>query len=182
MSDVADRTRSIAAPDGEPPLQDRAVEAPGLGPLADSLGFHLRLAQEASFAAFAGRVAASDPDAAGLRPGRYAVLALIDRNPGLTQTALGQASGRDKSTLTPVLNDLALRGLVRRDRTAGDKRSYALTLTEAGQSALRRLSACAGEHERELDRLVGPEARPVLMAALRRIAAHLGEQNGSEDR
>jgi hypothetical protein len=55
-----------------------AVEPLSLGPLADFIGFHLRLAQEASFQAFARRVRDLD-----LRPGRFAVLALIGENPGI---------------------------------------------------------------------------------------------------
>src|ERR1043165_8828555 len=52
----------------------------------------------------------------GTRPGRFATLMLIGRNPGISQTALSRANGRDKSSLTPVLNDLDRRGLATRDR------------------------------------------------------------------
>ena len=52
-----------------------------------------------------------------MRPGRFAMLTLIGRNPGISQTALSRANGRDKSTLTPLLADLVRRGLVRRTRT-----------------------------------------------------------------
>ena len=68
-------------------------QSTALGPLADMVGYHLRLAQEASFRAFAQRVGARS-----LKPRRFAILLLIDQNPGLTQTALSRASGRDKST------------------------------------------------------------------------------------
>ena len=139
-----------------------------LGPLGDAIGFRLRIAQEAAFAAFARR--ARD---AGLRPGRYALLTLIAENPGLSQCALGAAAGRDKSTLTPAMRDLERRGLVRRARAEDDRRAWAVTLTPAGTAALRSLRAAAGAHDAELDALVGPAARAGFVAALSRIVAGL---------
>jgi DNA-binding MarR family transcriptional regulator len=139
-----------------------------LGALDGLVGFHLRLAQEASFAAFARRVGQSD-----LRPGHFAFLALIGENPGLTQTALGAAAGRDKSTLTPALDDLERRGLILRRRAAASRRSYELFLTAAGETALRGLIAHAEAHDSEIDRMIGPEERAALIRALRRIARGL---------
>ena len=137
-----------------------------LGRLDEFVGFHLRLAQEASFAAFAKLAGKLD-----VGPGRFAILALIGENPGLTQTALGAAAGRDKSTLTPALDDLERRGLILRRRAPTDRRSYALALTPKGQATLRKLMACAEAHERELDRLVGSEDKAKFVRTLQRIAA-----------
>ena len=74
------------------------------GPLATWIGFNLRMAQESAFQAFSRRSLE-----VGESPGRFATLTLIARNPGISQTALSRANGRDKSSLTPVLNDLARR-------------------------------------------------------------------------
>ncbi|HEY8612275.1 MAG TPA: MarR family winged helix-turn-helix transcriptional regulator [Roseomonas sp.] len=139
-----------------------------LGLLGDTLGFHLRLAQEASFAGFARRTGDS-----GLKPGHFATLVVIHENPGLSQTALGAAVGRDKSTLTPKLTELERRGLIRRDRAATDRRSYALTLTPAGEEALAALQVHAAAHDRALDRLVGSENRDAFLDMLRRLIAGL---------
>jgi len=141
----------------------------GYGPLAEWIGFNLRMAQEASFIAFARRARS----VAGTRPGRFAVLTLINENPGISQTALGRAAGRDKSTLTPVLNDLVRRGWVRRLRNREDRRTYLLTLTPSGKKRLRRLNACARHHEHNLDRVIGSEDRTRFLAVLRRIAAEI---------
>lgn len=139
-----------------------------LGLLENTLGFHLRLAQEASFAAFARRSGDS-----GLKPGHFAALVIIHNNPGLSQTALGAAIGRDKSTLTPKLAELERRGLLRRDRADADRRSYALTLTPAGEAALSALTAHAAAHDAALDRLVGAGNRAALLDTLRRLVAGL---------
>lgn len=152
------------------PGKDAVVPMPAvqLGPLENFIGFHLRLAQEASFRAFARRVGDRR-----LRPSRFAIMALIAENPGITQTALSQASARDKSTLTTALDDLVARGLVLRERSADDRRSYALTLTARGRQVLARLMTHAAAHDRQLDELVGPAGKVALLRLLRRIIGGL---------
>jgi DNA-binding MarR family transcriptional regulator len=133
--------------------------------LSDVIGFHLRVAQEASFQAFKQRVGNAD-----LKPGRYAILCIIAERPGLTATELSRACGRDKSTLTPALKDLSQRGFVIRARTPSDERRYTIELTQAGEQLLRQLRVHARAHDLELDRIVGPENRAGFIASLRRIA------------
>ena len=69
------------------------------------------MAQEAAFQAFS-----LLSQEVGESPGRFATLTLIARNPGISQTELSLANGRDKSSLTPVVEDLVKRGLVERKR------------------------------------------------------------------
>src|SRR5215510_14231769 len=138
------------------------------GPLADWIGFNLRMAQAAAVQAFS-RLAKE----IGTRPGRFATLMLIGRNPGISQTALSRANGRDKSSLTPLLVDLVRRGLVRRTQTHNDRRSYGLTLTKAGEQLLEQLGACAREHERKLDAVIGSRARAQFLKTLRKLAAEM---------
>jgi DNA-binding MarR family transcriptional regulator len=139
------------------------------GPLQHWIGFNLRMAQAASFQAFSRR--SKD---IGLRPGRFATLTLIGENPGISQTALSRANGRDKSTLTPLIADLVRRRLVRRVREENDRRSYGLTLTSAGEKMLAQLTECAGQHEEELDRLVGRRERAQFLATLKKLTDALG--------
>jgi DNA-binding MarR family transcriptional regulator len=139
------------------------------GPLSDWIGFHLRMAQIASFQAFAHEVGEVD-----LPPGRFALLTLIGRNPGISQTVLSRAAGRDKSTLTPALRDLKRRGLIRRERLESDRRSYHLSLTQDGETMLRRLAECAARHDANLDRIVGLRDKPRLLRILRKIMSELG--------
>ena len=135
--------------------------------LDDYIGFHLRLAQNASFKAFKRHTKDNK-----LRPGWFAVLSLIGNNPGISPMALSRASGRDKSTITPVLRDLFSAGLIRREPVPADKRSYALFLTETGETRLSYLAACAADHDKELDGIVG-EGKRELLEILRRIVTAL---------
>lgn len=143
--------------------------------LSDAIGYHLRLAQEASFQAFQQRV--GNPD---LKPGRYSILTILAENPGLTPTELSRACGRDKSTLTPALKDLVARDLVQRHHTPDDQRSYKVSLTLAGERLLRKLRTHAQAHDRALDRIVGAR-KTEFLAILRRIAAELSDAAQDED-
>jgi DNA-binding MarR family transcriptional regulator len=138
-----------------------------LGVLGDYIGFHLRQAQNVSFRAFKRQTGDSD-----LRPGWFAVLTLIDANPGITPILLSRASGRDKSTLTPVIRDLTYREFIRRMPVPGDKRSYGLALTAAGKKKLKALAHHAAVHDTKLDEIAGAK-KTELIALLRRISALL---------
>jgi DNA-binding MarR family transcriptional regulator len=138
------------------------------GPLATWIGFNLRMAQEATFQAFSRR-----SQEIGETPGRFATLMLISRNPGISQTELSHAAGRDKSSLTPVVEGLVRRGLVERRRVSSDRRTYRLNLTPAGKKTLTMLIRCARQHERNVDRVIGRRDRSRFLALLKKIAAEI---------
>jgi DNA-binding MarR family transcriptional regulator len=151
----------------------RNGEAIGLsvnfGPLSHWVGFNLRMAQEAAFQAFSHL-----SQEIGESPGRFATLTLIARNPGISQTELSLANGRDKSSLTPVVEDLVKRGLVERKRMDSDRRTYRLNLTPSGKKVLTMLTRCARRHERNLDRVIGERDRKRFIQILKKIAADHG--------
>lgn len=138
------------------------------GPLETWVGFNLRMAQEHAFAAFSRR-----SQEIGESPGRFATLTLIARNPGISQTGLSHANGRDKSSLTPVVEELVQRGLVERKRMRADRRTYRLNVTPAGKRTLVLLTRCARRHERELDRIIGARDRKSFLQILKKIAAEI---------
>ncbi|HZP70283.1 MAG TPA: MarR family transcriptional regulator [Pseudolabrys sp.] len=138
------------------------------GPLAHWVGFNLRMAQEAAFQAFSHL-----SQEVGESPGRFATLTLIARNPGISQTELSFANGRDKSSLTPVVEDLVRRGLVERKRMDSDRRTYRLYLTSSGKKVLTMLTRCARRHERNLDRVIGERDRKRFIQILKKIAAEI---------
>ena len=150
-------------------LRDKSGAEIDFGPFGDWIGFQLRMAQIASFQSYARHAQGN-----GLSPGRFAVLILIDRNPGISQTMLSRAIGSDKSTLTPLLDDLVKRGLISRGRTRADRRIYELKLTDQGRKAMRAMHERAQQHESGLDEIVGPEDRALFMKILRKISAALG--------
>ena len=138
------------------------------GPLGHWVGFNLRMAQEAAFQAFSRR-----SQEIGESPGRFATLMLIARNPGISQTELSLANGRDKSSLTPVVEELVRRGLVDRKKMESDRRTYRLNVTPAGKRILTMLTRCARRHERNLDRVIGERDRKRFIQILKKIAAEI---------
>jgi DNA-binding MarR family transcriptional regulator len=159
------KTKMRPGPDAPRPID--------FGWLGGTVGFYLRTAQEAAFQAYARR--ANDADG---RPWRFAVLALIDANPGLTQGELAAAIRRNTSSLTPMLDDLCRQGYVSRQRLESDRRTYALTLTAKGDAARVKLMASAIAHEREVDRIVGA-SRAQFIRVLQSLATALAQSEST---
>ena len=134
-----------------------------LGFLSDFVGFHLRLAQDASYRAFAKH---REKDL--IKPGRFPALAIIHLNPGISQSALGRAIARDKSTVSPLIKDLQKNGFISRKPSALDRRSVTLSLTKKGERTLEKLKIRAKDHENELDALIGA-SKGRLMSLLDKI-------------
>ena len=145
------------------------AEAVNRGVLEEYLGFFLRQAESASFRAFKRQTGVAQ-----LKPGWFAVLTIIDRNPGITPVVLAKACGRDKSTITPILRDLLREQLIRRAEIPKDRRSYALHLTEGGVAELSHLAVAAAAHEDELEAILGAERKANLLEMLRRVVGELG--------
>ncbi|MGH6989342.1 MAG: MarR family winged helix-turn-helix transcriptional regulator [Stellaceae bacterium] len=145
-----------------------AVPEIDLGALKNFVGFNLRLAQDVSFRSFAQRTGMKH-----LRPGRFAALMVLRDNPDITPGALGRAIARDKSSVTPLVQDLQRNGLIRRKSSPTDHRSVTLTLTPAGQRLLRDLIGHARAHDDQLDEIAGA-AKAEFVAILQRIADAFG--------
>lgn len=135
----------------------------------DVIGYHLRVAQEASFQAFSAMLEKTD-----LKPGWYSILTILAEYDGLTPSELSLVSGRDRSTLTSTLKGLSIRGLIERQQNPDDQRSYSVRLTDEGRRMHVRLHAFAEEHDRRLDAIVGQD-KDALIAILARIVGALGK-------
>ena len=151
-------------PSDKPAGADRDAEI-SLGLLPSLLGYTLRRAQVAVFQNFAETVGATE-----LTPGQFGVLAVIEANPGLSQTQLGNALGIDRSTVVAVIDRLEARGLVARQPAPNDRRSHALHLSDGGKTTLRRLTERVRAHEREIARHLSADEQTHLIELLGRVA------------
>src|SRR5580698_8599674 len=84
-----------------------------LAGLDDHVGYMLRRAQLAVFGDFI-----ACQHGAVTRPGQFSILAVIDRNPGLSQSRVCAALGIKRANLVAVIDELETLGLVRRDASA----------------------------------------------------------------
>ncbi len=138
--------------------------ATDLAGLDKQVGYMLRQAQLAVFADFiAGRKGAV------ARPGQFSILAVIERNPGLSQSRVCAALGIKRANLVAVIDHLESLGLVRRDTSATDRRSNRLQLTPAGQRALRGALDDQALHEARITRLLGVAGRRTLLKQLAKL-------------
>jgi DNA-binding MarR family transcriptional regulator len=161
--------------DGGDPLIDADDELAIPTAFRDVIGYHLRIAQDASFHAI--RQGALD---GAIKPGWYTILTILHDSPGLTPGALSRSCGRDRSTLTGTLKDLSASGLITRRRNASDQRSYSVRLTPNGTAMLDRMRAHAAHHDARLDAIVG-EHKPLLLTLLRRIASQLRQDEPKQE-
>jgi len=129
--------------------------------LTDHVGYLTRRAQLWIFQDFRRTLGPLD-----IRPAQYSVLTVIGANPGLTQMALAHALGIERSRLVHLLDSLQSRSFVERISSAVDRRSHAVHLTLAGQSALVQIKAMAAQHERNVAEKIGPQRRKELLQLL----------------
>lgn len=69
----------------------------------------------------------------GLTHAQFDIVATLGNTPGMSYKELGQRTLITKGTLTGVIERLEQKGLVARSRNSGDKRSFFVCLTAAGE-------------------------------------------------
>lgn len=106
----------------------------------------------------------------GLKPPHAGILRVIDQADGLSQQALVEKLGVVPSRLVVLLDELERRGLVERRDRPGDRRSYALHLTEAGREAWKQIVRIARQHQDDLCAALDESEQEQLAGYLRRIA------------
>src|SRR5580692_7287230 len=136
-----------------------------LGPLARYVGYALRRAQLAVFASFTSVLSQFD-----LKPGQFAVLIVIDENPGLRATDVCNALGFQKTNFAPLIRTLEQRGLVRRRSSTHDRRTQTLQLTAHGKRLLTRATKVHRKLERAVVARVGAAATARLLEQLNALA------------
>ena len=133
-----------------------------LGPLPGFIGYPLRRAQITVFEDFM-RAAGK----AGLRPGQFSTLVVIDANPGSKQTEVAAALGIQGTNFVAMINQLEERKLV--ERRPLDRRSYGLHLTPQGRTMLARALKLQMAQEARYEALLGAEGHRKLLALLEKI-------------
>jgi Transcriptional regulators len=149
--------------DGE---QAQPVDGHGTSPLDESIGFLMGVAYRKLVQLFAQRLKPYD-----ITPEQWAVLVRIAEREGMIQKDIADRSGKDRPTVTRILDALESKSLIVRRICGSDRRSYRIFATEQGKA----LTAATIPIEREAltDAMEGfsdAEANE-LKSQLRRIAA-----------
>lgn len=138
------------------------------GVLQDFVGMYLRVAYEAAYADFTRRL---EPKA--LKPGYFTILTLIVRNPRISQTQIGMASARDKSTVTNALRWMEDEGLITRLKSVRDRRAHLSVATKEGVALQKWMEDRALAHLQALHDAIGDAEYAPFIATLRRMAERL---------
>ncbi len=135
--------------------QDDGIE---LGVLTTLAGYHLRRASNAFGDDFK-RVLAGT----GMRRALFAILSVVEANPGINQGATGRVLGIQRANMVALINELVDRGWVDRNVDAGNRRAFALTIGRAGSAKLAECHARIREHEEQmLSGLDAPDRRRLI--------------------
>jgi len=90
---------------------------------------------------------------------QYAVLAAAAEHEGATQADLVRSTGIDRSTLADMATRMIAKGLLERERSTLDARANAVSLTEAGRSALEDAKPRMAAADARLLKLIGGHGR-----------------------
>jgi DNA-binding MarR family transcriptional regulator len=134
---AAKKSRPLeAADDGKRPLD--------LSALQQTPGFMIRILQLLNFEAFFRHFGAL-----GLTPVEYSILMTVRDNEAVTQSELAAVLKMRLPNLVKILSELEEDGIIKRKRSARDKRAVELSLSAAGQKRAdeaRRLGETFNEH------------------------------------
>ncbi len=157
-------------------MVESAVEAEGptsveLGRLEQNLGYHLRVAQLRIFGAFSEVANAHE-----LTPSQFAVLLLIEANPGIKQIELAEMLDLDRSSVMRLVDRCEAAKLVRRGSSKADRRIAPPVLTARGRALLEKLEPEVARKEAAASGLTRAE-RTTLVRLLKRIATAPGDRS-----
>ncbi len=118
-----------------------------------------------------GDLYAREAGARELTKQQFTVLAALEHNEGVSQTALVEMTGIDRSTLAEMVRRMLERELLSRERTEEDQRANAVAITAAGRKALRAARNAADRAEKAMLDALPPAERARFVKSLAQIAA-----------
>lgn len=143
------------------------VRVPGLryDVLDELLGYSLRRAQVAMFAAFHEATRGM-----GVTPPRFTALVVIGANPGLSQTVLGNVLGIARSGAMLLASRFEAQGWVERRHRPDDGRAWGLYLTAKGENVVQKMKRRVVATDRQRSNVLSPRERRELLRLLAKLA------------
>ncbi len=109
---------------------------------------------------------------------QYAVITTVAQHEGLSQTDLVRLTGIDRSTLADVVHRLLRRGIIQRERTMEDGRTYAVSLSAEGRELLDSIKPYARRADRTVLSCLGEEDGKLVAQILSRLLRKAEAGNG----
>ncbi|HEX4303232.1 MAG TPA: MarR family transcriptional regulator [Rhizomicrobium sp.] len=101
---------------------------------------------------------------------QFTLLAALEHNEGVSQTALVDITGIDRSTLAEMVRRMLERGLLSRERTEEDQRANSVAISQSGRKALRAARTASERAEKALLDALPPAERPKFVKLLAAVA------------
>jgi DNA-binding MarR family transcriptional regulator len=112
---------------------------------------------------------------------QYAVITTVAQHEGLSQTDLVRLTGIDRSTLADVVQRLLRRGIIQRQRTMQDGRTYAVSLSREGRDLLDAIKPHARRADRVVMSCLGDEDGKLAAKILARLLRKPENAHGRDD-
>lgn len=111
----------------------------------------------------------------GLTHAQFDIIATLGNTQGMTYKELGEKTLITKGTLTGVIDRLEQKGLVERERSCDDKRSFYVRLTGAGEATFQSVFPKVVEHGRQLFSSLSDSDFDDIDASLRKLKQVIAE-------
>lgn len=111
----------------------------------------------------------------GLTHAQFDIIATLGNTAGMTYKELGDKTLITKGTLTGVIERLEQKGLVVRQRSDDDKRSYCVRLTAAGEATFNEVFPKVVAHGRQLFAPYSEADFDAMEAALRKFKQRIAD-------
>jgi len=110
---------------------------------------------------------------------QFTLLAALEHNDGVSQTALVDITGIDRSTLAEMVRRMLEKGLLSRERTEEDQRANAVAISPSGRKALRAARTASERAEKALLDALPPVERPKFIKLLAQVAVAAENYTGN---
>ena len=150
------------------PRPSSIARVPGIdyAELDSMLGYALKRAQIAAFEAFSRATMG-----VGITPPRFTALVILQTNPGITQSVLGEVLGTARSGAMMLADWLEGRGLAERRHRPDDGRAWGLYLTAKGERLLETLRRRVREQDQRFAARLTRTDQRKLLQFLEKLAA-----------
>ena len=144
-------------------------ESPGIAALDERIPFLLSQLGSHVASAFQSRLAD-----VGAEPRNYAVLMALATKDGQSQRELCARLGIHRNAMVNIVDALEGQGMVKRRTHPGDRRAFAVTLTDKARRLLPALDLVGRDLEDVVTQPLSADERDTLRTLLQRVAAGAG--------
>jgi MarR family transcriptional regulator, transcriptional regulator for hemolysin len=109
----------------------------------------------------------------GMTRAQWAVLARLEREPGITQSRLAALTDVEPITIGRLVDRLEANGLIERHADRDDRRIWRLTLTRKSAAILRQIAAFRRELHEDMAQGLDEASLGTLVGCLQRMRANL---------